>query len=99
MKNPFTVFDKVPNTPKYWQNVKFEMMAKMENMGPFHWFFTLSCGDKRWCANFYKYFEENEYGLEVVDEGCVLVTKVMKEKEKDKKGWKTVTENGKRIIN
>ena len=21
MKNPFTVFDKVPNTPKYWQNV------------------------------------------------------------------------------
>ena len=97
MKNPFTVFDKVPNTPKYWQNVKFEMMAKMENMGPFHWFFTLSCGDKRWCANFYKYFEENEYGLEVVDEGCVLVTKIMDKKEKDKKGWKTVTENGKRI--
>ena len=35
IKDPFTVFDKVPNTPKYWQNVRYEMMAKMENIGPF----------------------------------------------------------------
>ena len=58
IKNPFIVFDKIPNTPKYWQNVKFEMLAKMENMGPFQWFFTLSCGDMRWSANFYSYFEK-----------------------------------------
>lgn len=49
------------------------MMAKMENMGPFHWFFTLSCGDMRWCANFRRYFEENKFELHVDKEGLVWV--------------------------
>ena len=52
MKDPFTVFDKIKGTPKYWQKVKFDMIAKLENIGPFQWFFTLSCGDKRWSNNF-----------------------------------------------
>ena len=82
MTNPFTVFDKVPNTPKYWQNVRYEMMAKMENIGPFHWFFTLSCGDMRWCANFSRYFEEKGYGLSVNEEGVVQMIKEWKENEK-----------------
>ena len=52
VKDPFTVFDKIKGTPKYWQTVKFDMIAKLENIGPFHWFFTLSCGDMRWSSNF-----------------------------------------------
>ena len=87
LTNPFTVFDKVPNTPKYWQNVRFEMMAKMENMGPFHWFFTLSCGDMRWCANFQKYFEEKKYELHVDNQGLVWVRGEIQKGKKLRKGW------------
>ena len=87
MTNPFTVFDKVPNTPKYWQNVRYEMMAKMENIGSFHWFFTLSCGDMRWCANFNQYFEEKKFGLDVDKEGLVWVTEKWKMGDKLREGW------------
>ena len=47
MRDPFSVFDKIPGTPKYWQKVKYDMIGKLESLGPFHWFFTLSCGDAR----------------------------------------------------
>ena len=97
MKNPFVVFDKIPNTPKYWQNVKFEMLAKMENMGPFQWFFTLSCGDMRWSANFYNYFVKHNYGLEVGDKGHVMQTKPLKKNEICKEGWKQTIKNGKSV--
>ena len=52
IKDPFSVFDNIKGTPKYWQKVKFDMIAKLENIGPFQWFFTLSCGDMRWSSNF-----------------------------------------------
>ena len=47
LKDPFAVFKDIKGTPKYWQKVKYDMIAKLENLGPFHWFFTLSCGDQR----------------------------------------------------
>jgi hypothetical protein len=28
------------------------MLAKLDNLGPFHFFFTLSCADRRWEENF-----------------------------------------------
>ena len=31
---------------------KMELLAKLDNFGPFQFFFTLSCGDKRWNENF-----------------------------------------------
>ena len=40
------------NTPKYWQKAKYEILAKLDNFGPFNVFFTLSCADLRWEANF-----------------------------------------------
>ena len=42
----FNVFDKIPNTPKYWKQFRHEMMAKLDNLGPFQFFFTLSCADR-----------------------------------------------------
>ena len=48
----FSVFDKVRNTPKYWKTAKYEMLAKLDNLGPFNFFFTLSCADMRWDENF-----------------------------------------------
>ena len=48
----FSVFDKIKNTPAYWKTAKYEMLAKLENLGPFQFFFTLSCADSRWDENF-----------------------------------------------
>ena len=35
LNDAFTIFDGVKNTPKYWQKVKYDMIAKLENLGPF----------------------------------------------------------------
>ena len=40
------------NTPRYWKKAKYEMLAKLENLGSFQLFFTLSCADMRWKENF-----------------------------------------------
>ena len=50
--DPCVVFEKIPGTPKYWQRVRYEIIAKLENIGPFQIFFTLTSGDLRWSANF-----------------------------------------------
>ena len=44
----WSVLKSVPNSPKYWRDKKRETIAMMDNHGPFHWFYTLSCADKRW---------------------------------------------------
>ena len=46
LEDGFNVFDKIPNTPKYWQTFRHEMMAKLDNIGAFQIFFTLSCADR-----------------------------------------------------
>ena len=51
-KDPMNVFDQVKGTPKYWQKKRREMVAKIAQLGPFQFFFTLSCADKRWAENF-----------------------------------------------
>ena len=38
LDDAFTTFDGVKNTPKYWQKVKYDMIAKLESIGPFHFF-------------------------------------------------------------
>ena len=58
LDDPFTVFDNMKNTPKYWQKYKYEMIAKLENLGPFQWFFTLSCADRMWNENFSSLLED-----------------------------------------
>ena len=40
------------------------MIAKLENLGPFHLFFTLSCGDTRYEENFSSFLVENGYEME-----------------------------------
>ena len=39
--NAFDVFGKIPGTPQYWKNLRNELFARMEQLGPFHFFFTL----------------------------------------------------------
>ena len=32
LDDAFTIFEGVKNTPKYWQKVKYDMIAKLENL-------------------------------------------------------------------
>ena len=52
LNDPFTVLDNIKNTPRYWQKAKSELIARLENLGPFHFFFTLSSADMKWPENF-----------------------------------------------
>ena len=52
LEDGFSVFDRVSSTPAYWKTTKYEMLAKLENLGPFQFFWTLSCADSRWDENF-----------------------------------------------
>ena len=52
LEDPFAVLDDIKQTPRYWKKAKYEIFAKLDNFGPFHFFFTLSCVDLRWDENF-----------------------------------------------
>ena len=41
----YSVFKTLKGTPKYWQTAKYELIAKVKQLGPFHLFYTFSCGE------------------------------------------------------
>ena len=47
-KNSFDIFSKVPGTPQYWKQFRNELFARMEQLGQFHFFFTLSSAEMKW---------------------------------------------------
>ena len=51
-------------TPKYWKKAKYEMIARLDNLGPFQIFFTLSCADMRWDENFAAILLERGYEID-----------------------------------
>ena len=60
LDDPCSVFDSIKNTPRYWKKKKDELIAKLENLGPFHFFFTLSCADMRYQENFTSLLQEHK---------------------------------------
>ena len=48
LENSFSILKKIPGTPSYWRVFRNDILAKMEQKGNFHGFFTLSCAEKRW---------------------------------------------------
>ena len=52
LHDPSTVLDNIKGTPRYFRKKKNEFIAKLENIGPFQFFFTLSCADARYEENF-----------------------------------------------
>ena len=42
------VFKKVKGTPKFWQQKRYNLLAMINVLGPFQWFFTFSCAELRW---------------------------------------------------
>ena len=63
LDDAFSVLDNVKGTPKYWKKAKGEMLGKIDNFGPFHWFYTLSCADMRWDENFTSILREKGYRI------------------------------------
>ena len=70
LDDPCSVFDNIKNTPRYWKKKRDELIAKLENLGPFHFFFTLSCADSRYQENFTSLLQD-----------CEIVYKQVKDRE------------------
>ena len=67
LQDPYSVLDNISNTPRYWKKKKNELIAKLENLGPFHLFFTLSCADKRYEENFTALLQDHKITYELRD--------------------------------
>ena len=76
LDDPYSVLDNMPGTPRYWQRKKYELIARLENLGPFTFFFTLSCADKRWNENFTTFLQSHtlEYVIKNGREKCFVDT-------------------------
>ena len=75
VKDPYYVFTKTKNTPQYWKQRKLELLAKLDNKGPFQFFWTLSCGDSRWDENFISAM--HELGIKVSFEPNSLTEEIV----------------------
>ena len=63
LNDAFNVFKKIKGTPKFWQNARSELVAKVKQLGPFHIFYTFSCGEMRWPEIFLSIFQRNGYKI------------------------------------
>ena len=63
LEDPYSVFQSVLNTPAYHKKGKYEFMARLDNFGPFHVFFTVSCADYHWQENVAAVLRERGIGL------------------------------------
>jgi len=63
LDDAYRVLENVKNTPKYWKQAKYEMLARLDNLGAFQLFFTLSCADMRWDENFAAILLEKEFEI------------------------------------
>ena len=70
LDNPYSVFQGVLNTPAYHKKGKYETMARLDNYGPFHVFFTLSCADYRWPENVATVLKEQGIALRCTVSSC-----------------------------
>ena len=71
LTDPMNVFDEVRGTPKYWQKRRKEIIAKIKQLGPFQFFFTLSCADKRWNENFLSILSQRGHKITFEKSGSV----------------------------
>ena len=84
------VIESVPMSPKYWNRIKYEVLAKLDNFGPFQLFFTLSCADMRWEANFITILLEKGYEINMRIEQTGSEWKVVPEARTPNGVWKPI---------
>ena len=78
MEDAYSVLDDIKQSPRYWRKKKYEMYSKLDNFGPFQFFFTFSCPDLRGDENF---------GAILRERGCI----VRHEIEVDEEGYPTTS--------
>ena len=83
----YAVFDGIPGSPRYWQKMKFDLIAKMEQLGPPQFFYTLSCANKRWEENTATIFAKTRPDLLVMhsqeETGSAKILNIRKDSEKE----------------
>ena len=47
LSDSFSIFARIRGSQKYWQIARYELVAKVKQLGPFHIFLTLSCAEMR----------------------------------------------------
>ena len=87
LEDGFAVLENVPNTPKYWQKAKYEMLARLDNIGPFQFFFTLSCADLRWDENFATILRKQDCILIYQENSDGTSSTLVKKNKEDKECW------------
>ena len=68
--------------------MKYEILAKIENLGPFHLFFTLSCADMRWDATFATILSEKGYSIMFIKTEVDGLPKTLVEVKTARGDWK-----------
>ena len=93
----YAVFDGLPGTPRYWQKMRYDLIAKMEQFGPPQFFYTLSCANKRWEENSATIIAKTRPDLEVMhcteEKGEWEIIDINKRKMKDIEEYEDEDEN------
>ena len=82
----YTVLEDIKNTLRYWKKVRHEMIAKLDNLGAFQLFFTLSCADMRWNENLTALLRDIGMNLScsvIPDENGFCFTRIVAEYKED----------------
>ena len=102
--NVFDIFKNIPMTPSYWRTFRNEIFARLEQQGPFHIFFTLSCGESRWPEVFIAILVQN-YNYKVrytqkIWDGTFETVEICEKKADEKKdsNWQTLADYKKNNI-
>ena len=68
LKDPFSIFKNIKGTPKYWQAARNDLIAMVKNLGPFHIFFTLSCGEMNWSEVFVAILRRKNFKVDYIED-------------------------------
>ena len=65
LEDAYLALEGIPNTPRYWLTGRYELLSKLDCFGVFQVFWTLSCADLRWDANFASILLQRGYSINV----------------------------------
>ena len=63
-----SILKTIRGSPKYWQTAKNELLAKVKQLGSFHVFFTISCGEMRWSDVFVSILYRKGYKVKYLED-------------------------------
>ena len=92
----YAVFDNIIGSPRYWQKMKLDLIAKLEQLGPAAFFYTLSCANKRWQDNLATILAKTRPDIKVVhykEEASTQFLNINITTSKDKEQYEDEDEN------